>query len=68
MELGGLWWTSVLNSALLLQMHRPNTRLEHQDPVSYMTQKKRAKIRKKERKKERQTDRQTDRQTERKSY
>ena len=34
-ELGGLWWTSVLNSALPLQMHRPDTWLEQQDPVSH---------------------------------
>ena len=52
-ELGGLWWTSVLNSALPPQRHRPDTRLGHQDPVSHMAQKKREKKRKKERKKER---------------
>ena len=36
MEPGGLWWTNVLNSALLPQRLRPHTRLEHQDPVSHM--------------------------------
>ena len=39
---------NVLNSALLPQRHRPDTRLEHQDPVSHMAQK-----REKERKRER---------------
>ena len=34
MELGGLWWTNVLNSVLPPQSHRPDTWLEHQDPVS----------------------------------
>ena len=47
--LGRLWWTNVLNSALLPQRLRPDTRLEHQDPVSHMAQKKREK--KRERKK-----------------
>ncbi|KAJ8785097.1 hypothetical protein J1605_007653 [Eschrichtius robustus] len=32
MELGGLWWTNVLNSALPSQRNRPDTRPEHQDP------------------------------------
>ena len=32
---GGLWWTSVLNSALPPQRLRPDTRPEHQDPVSH---------------------------------
>ena len=50
MELGGLWWTSVLNSALPHQKHRPDTWPEYQGPVSHMAQKKREK-RKKERKK-----------------
>ena len=36
MEPGGLWWTNVLNSALPPQRHRPDTRLEHHDPVSHM--------------------------------
>ena len=40
MELGGLWWTNVLNSALPPQRHRPDTWPEHQDPVSHMAQKK----------------------------
>ena len=35
MEPGGLWWTNVLISALPPQSHRPDTRLEHQDPVSH---------------------------------
>ena len=50
MELGGLWWTNVLNSALPRQRHRPDTLPEHEDPVSHMGQKKREKKRKKERK------------------
>ena len=41
--LGGLWWSNVLNSALPPQ----RLRLEHQDPVSHMVQKKREKERKK---------------------
>ena len=32
---GGLWWTNVLNSALPSQRLRPDTRPEHQDPVSH---------------------------------
>ena len=32
---GGLWWSSVLNSALPPQRLRPDTRPEHQDPVSH---------------------------------
>ena len=51
MELGGLWWTNALNSALPPQRHRPDTWLEHQDPVSHMVQKKREEKRKEERKK-----------------
>ena len=31
-ELGGFWWTSVLNSALLPQRQRPDSRPEHEDP------------------------------------
>ena len=31
---GGLWWSSVLKSALPPQWLRPDTRLEQQDPVS----------------------------------
>ena len=56
MEMGGLWWTNVLNSALPAQRHRSDTWLEHQDPVSHTVQKKKEKKRrkeKKERKKER---------------
>ena len=33
----GLWWTNVLHSALPPQRHRPDSWLEHQDPVSYST-------------------------------
>ena len=47
MELGGLWWTNVLNLALPPQRHRSHTQPEHQDPVSHMAQKKREKKRKK---------------------
>ena len=54
MEPGGLWWTSVLNLALPPQRHRPDTRLEHQDPVSHTAQKKREK---KEREREREGER-----------
>ena len=32
---GGLWWTSVLNSALPSQRPRPDSRPEHQDRVSH---------------------------------
>ena len=46
MELGGLWWTNVLNLALPPQRHRSHTQPEHQDPVSHMAQKKREKKRK----------------------
>ena len=56
---GRLWWTSVLNSALPPQRHRPDTRLEHEDPVSHMAQKKREK-KKKERKKERERERESE--------
>ena len=48
-ELGHLWWTNVLNLALPPQRHRPDTQLEHQDPVSHTAQKKREKERKEER-------------------
>ena len=34
-ELRGLWWSSVLNSALPPQGLRSDTRPEHQDPVSH---------------------------------
>ena len=60
-EPGGLWWTSVLNSALLLQKHRCDTRPEHQDPVNHTAQKKREKERKKERKKEQKKERKKER-------
>ena len=58
MELGGLWWTSDLNSALPHQRHRPDTWLEHEDPVSTrLIRKGRKKERRKERKKEREKER-----------
>ena len=47
MEPGGLWWSSVLNSALPPQRHSPDAWVEHQDPVSHTAQKKRDKKRKK---------------------
>ena len=50
MGLGGLWWSNVLNSAVPPESVRPDTRPEHQDPVSHMAEKKREK--KKKRKKE----------------
>ena len=50
MELGGLWATNVLNLVLPPKKLRPDTQLEHQDPVSHMAQKK--KEEKKERMKE----------------
>ena len=34
-QLGVLWWTNVLSSALPPQRLRPDTWLEHQDPVSH---------------------------------
>ena len=43
---GGLWWSSVLNLALPPLRLRPDSRPEHQDPVSHMAQKKREKKRK----------------------
>ena len=57
MELGGLWWTNVLNLALPPQSLRPDTRLEHQDPVSHTAQKKREKERKRDRERERERER-----------
>ena len=51
MEPGDLCWIIVLNSALPPQRHRPDTRLEHEDLVSHMAQKKRERKRKKEKKK-----------------
>ena len=57
MELGCLWWTNVLNSALPPQRHRPDTSLEHEDPVSHTAQKRREGERKKERKRERKKER-----------
>ena len=50
--LGGLWWTNVLNLALPPQKLKPDTRPEHQDPVSHTAQKTREE-KKKEREKER---------------
>ena len=44
---GGLWWSNVLNLALPPQRLRPDTRPEHQDPVSNTAQKKREEKRKK---------------------
>ena len=41
--LGGLWWSSVMDSALPPWRLRPDTQLEHQDPVSHTAQKKRKK-------------------------
>ena len=46
-ELGGLWWANVLNLALPPQRLRPDTQLEHQDPVSHTAQEKREKSEKK---------------------
>ena len=45
--LGGLLSSNVLNSAFPSQRLRPDTRLEHQDPVSHMAQQKREKKRNK---------------------
>ena len=50
MKPGGLWWNNVLNSDLLPQRHRPDTRPECQDPVSHMALKKREKKGKKKEK------------------
>ena len=47
---GGLWWSNVLNVALLPQRLRSDTSPEHQDPLSHTAQKKQEN--KKERKKE----------------
>ena len=47
MELGGLWWTSALNSALPPQRHRTDMWLEYLDSFSHTA---RRKGRKKERK------------------
>ena len=52
MELGGLWWTNVLNLALPPQRHSPDALPEHQEPVILMAQNKREKKRKKERERE----------------
>ena len=43
---GGLCWSNVLKSALPPQRLRPDTRLEHQDPVSHTALKKREKKKK----------------------
>ena len=53
MEPGGLRWTNVLNLALPPQRLRPDTKPEHQDPISHTGQKKREKERKKEGERER---------------
>ena len=63
MELGGLFWTSVLNLALPPQWHRPDTWLEPKEPVLHMAQNKREK-KKKER--ERGGERERERERERK--
>ena len=34
--LGGFWWSNILTSTLPPQRLRPDTRPEHQDPVSHM--------------------------------
>ena len=64
MEVGGLWWSKVPKSALPPQRLRPDTRLEHQDPVSHTAQKKREK--KREREKERKKERKKQRKKQRK--
>ena len=64
MELGGLWCTSILNSALPPQRHSPNAQPEHQDPVIHMAQNKREKERKRERGKERKRERERERERE----
>ena len=46
MGLGGLWWSNVLNSVIPPQRLWPDTRLEHQDPVTHTAQKKRKKKKK----------------------
>ena len=62
MELGGLWWTNVLNLALPPQRDSPDSWLEHQEPVITRF---RRKGRKKERKKEREREREGQRERER---
>ena len=52
---GGLWWSSVLDSALPPWRLRPDRWLEHHDPASHTAWKKRKK--KKKKKKKRRTDR-----------
>ena len=66
MDLGGLWWTIVLNLALPPQRHRPDSWAEHQDLVSHMAQKKTEKERRKERKKKRKKERKKEKKKERK--
>ena len=61
MELGGLWWTNVLNSALPPQSQRPDTWPQHPDPVSHTAQNKREKERRKEGRKERRKERKKER-------
>ena len=65
MELGGLWWTYILNSALPPQRHRLDTQPEHQDPVSHTAAEKGEKKKEKERKKERERERERKRKKER---
>ena len=65
MELGGLWWTNVLNLVLPPQRHRLDTWPEHPDSVSHMAQKKREKERKKKGKKERKKERKRKKERER---
>ena len=49
--LGGLWWSNILDSALLPQMLWSNTWLEHHNPASHLVQKKRREKNKKKKKK-----------------
>ena len=58
-------WSSFLNSALPPQRIRPDTQLEHQDPVSHRAQKKSEKNKKK---KEIKKERKKERKKEKKSY
>ena len=58
-ELGGVWWTNVLNLSLLPQRHRPDTWPEHHNPVSPTAQKKREREREREREKEKERKRES---------
>ena len=53
MELGGLWWTNVLNLVFPPLRHSPDSQLEYQDPVIHMARKKGRKKERKKRKEER---------------